>query len=765
MADYTSGDKTNGVAGAKVVANSSGAPTRSDDQILQDAKKRLQMSIEAYDESRQSELDDLKFLAGSPDNQWQWPQAVLTARTTGNGSTINARPCLTINKLPQHVLMITNQQRQDRPSGKVIPVDDRADVEVAEVFEGVVRHIEYISDSDVVYNTACQNQVGLGEGYWRYITEYVDATSFDQEIKLQKIENIFSVQMDPTAQCPAGSDAQWCLITQDLTKDEFEHQFPNATPISQWGPMSVGDQGMSTWLTDQTVRIAEYFYIECVKKKLGLYPTVPGIVQGGSYLDDSMEAKAFSAMGIKPSRVRDTEVNQVKWCKVNGCEVLEKKDWAGKYIPVVRVLGNKYEVEGRVYLSGIVRNAKDAQRMYNYWTSQEAEMLALAPKAPFVGAAGQFEGFEDKWKQANIQNFPYLEYNHVVDEGLLVPAPQRLAPPLPQQGLIQAKLGASDDIKGTTGQYNPSLGADAQEKSGKAIVARQKQTDLGTFHYHDNFGVGLKQGTRILIDLVPKIYDTARIARIVGLDGDAQQVQLNPEQQEPVRVIKDEQTGAAIKKIYNLNVGKYDVAVEAGRGYATKRQEASESMGLLIQTNPEMWNIIGDLFVKGMDWPGAQEMAKRLRATIPPEVLAAGDGDEDTPRVAQLTKALDQQSQIVQAQQAMIENFRKSVEAQNAENEKNRVANEHFRADIEAYNANTTRMKSMLDALAKATGPDGSSAVLNQTIQQILAAPSLEEEEPIPLEQGEAHMQTGGMMPQMPQGGIQMEPQQPPGVM
>jgi len=749
-------DETNGVAGAKVVANSAGAPTRSDAQILQDAKKRLQMSIEAYDISRQSELDDLKFLAGSPDNQWQWPQEVLTARTTGNGSTINARPCLTINKMPQHVLQITNQQRQDRPSGRVIPVDDKADVQVAEVYEGVVRHIEYISDSDVVYNTACQNQVALGEGYWRYITEYVDSNSFDQEIRLQKIENIFSVQLDPTAQDPAGADAQWCLITQDLTTEEFEAQFPNATPVSQWGPMSVGDQGMSTWLTDRTVRIAEYFYIECVKKRLGLYPTVPGIVQGGAYLLDSMEAMAYKRMGIEPQRVRDTEVKQVKWCKLNGVEVLEKKDWAGKYIPVVRVLGNKYEVEGRVYLSGIVRNAKDAQRMYNYWTSQEAEMLALAPKAPFVGAAGQFEGFEDKWKQANIQNFPYLEYNHVVDEGLLVPPPQRLAPPLPQQGLLQAKLGAADDIKGTTGQYNPTLGADAQEKSGKAIIARQKQSDLGTFHYHDNFGVGLKHGTRILVDLIPKIYDTARVARIIGLEGDTAQIKLNPEQEGPVVTRKDEETGAVIEKIYNLNVGKYDVAVEAGRGYATKRQEAVESMGLLVQTNPEMWRIIGDLLVKNMDWPGAQEMAKRLRATVPAEVLAAGDGEDDTPRVAQLTKMIEEQNRIMNAQQQMLDNFKKSTEAQQAENEKNRVQNEHFRADIEAYNANTTRLKSILDALAKTSGPDGTSAVLQQTINQILESPSLEEEEPMPLEQGEMHMQPQGMQPpmppQMPQG-------------
>jgi len=730
-----------GMTAAAAVANSAGSKqSRSDAQILADAKKRLNMAMEAYDESRESELDDLRFLAGSPDNQWQWPNEVLSSRGIGNGSTINARPTLTINVLPQHVLQITNQQRQDRPSGKVIPVSDGANVQVAEVFEGVVRHIEYISDSDVVYNTACQNQVACGEGYWRYVTDFLDDRSWDQEIRLQRIENFFSVHMDPTAQDPCGSDAKWCLISQDLTRDEFELQFPDATPVSNWGPTPVGDQGMKSWLTDQTVRIAEYFYIDSVKKTLYQYPG------GVTALEGTNEADLAKAYGLISTRQRDTEIKSVKWCKLNGNEVLEKKDWAGKYIPVVRVLGNKYEVEGRVYISGIVRNAKDAQRMKNYWTSQEAEMLALAPKAPFVGAAGQFEGYESDWKTANTQNHPYLQYNPTVEGDQLVPAPQRVAPPFPQTGLIQAKLGAGDDIKATTGQYDASLGQSRGDESGRALFAREKQSDTGTFHFHDNFGASLRYGTRILIDLIPKIYDTPRVSRIIGMDGDTNNVELNPDQKEPVVTQKDQATGAAIKKIYNLGVGKYDVAVSTGPGYATRRQEAVENMGLLIQTSPDLWQVIGDLLVKNMDWPGAQEMSKRLRAMVPPEVLEAGDGAEDTPRVAQLKKELQENQQMMQAMQGMLDNIYKSIEAQQAENEKNRVRNEHFESDIKAYSANTDRLKAVLDSLAKAAGPDGSNAVLNQTIRQILDAPSLEEEEPPSLEQGEMHAQPLGVM-------------------
>ena len=293
----------NGTAAMAAVANSAGdKQSASDADILATAKNRLKMAQEAFDESRVSELDDLKFAAGSPDNQWQWPQEVLTARSTGNGSTINARPTLTINVLPQHILQITNQQRQDRPSGKVIPVNDGASVEIAEVFEGLVRHIEYISDSDVVYNTACMNQVTGGEGYWRYITEYCDEKSFDQEIRLQRIENFFSVHMDPTAQDPCGSDAQWCFISQDLTKAEFESQYPSKTPISQWGPESVGDQGMSAWLTDESVRVAEYFYVDCVKKTLLEYDG------GVTAMEGSEEAKLAAAYGFMAKRKRETEI-------------------------------------------------------------------------------------------------------------------------------------------------------------------------------------------------------------------------------------------------------------------------------------------------------------------------------------------------------------------------------------------------------------------------------------------------------------------------
>ena len=455
---------------------------KSTTEMLSTMRSRLMMAISAYGDSREDELDDLRFLAGSSDNNWQWPADVLSTRGSVQGQTINARPCLTINKLPQHVRQVTNEQRQNRPSGKVIPADDKGDVEVAEIFDGIVRHIEYISDADVAYDTACDCQVAYGEGYIRVLTEYCKEDSFDQDLRIGRVRNAFSIYMDPTIQDPCGSDAEWCFITEDVTKQEYERLFPDAEPISSIMSQGVGDQSLSQWLSQDTVRIAEYFYYKHVDATLNLYHGNVSAFAG------SPEDKQMAQMGMKPIKTRTVDRKKVMWVKTNGFEILEEREWAGKWIPVIRVVGNEFEVDGQVYISGLVRNAKDAQRMYNYWVSQEAEMLALAPKAPFIGYGGQFEGYENQWKTANTTNWPYLEVNPDVTDGAgsPLPLPQRALPPMAQTGLIQAKMGASDDIKSTTGQYDSSLGATSNERSGRAILAREKQGDTGTYHYVDN---------------------------------------------------------------------------------------------------------------------------------------------------------------------------------------------------------------------------------------------------------------------------------------
>jgi hypothetical protein len=684
-----------GIIGAAEVSDVGGAPDKDTAHKLSQMRSRFKMAVAAYSDTREDQLDDLRFMAGSSDNHYQWPADVLSVRGSVQGQTINARPCLTINKLPQHVRQVTNEQRQNRPSPNVIPVDDDADVEVAEIFDGMIRHIEYISDADVAYDTACDNQVTYGEGYIRILTEYCDETSFDQDIKIGRIRNSFSVYMDPTIQDPCGADAEWCFITEDILKADYERMYPNAMPVSSIMVQGVGDQALSQWLSETTVRIAEYFYCDYKAETLNLYPDGTTTYQG------TPQDKMLRQMGLKPTRQRKLQRKSIKWCKTNGYEIIEEREWAGAYIPVIRVIGNEWSIEGQLEISGLVRNAKDAQRMYNYWVSQEAEMLALAPKAPFIGYGGQFEGYEEKWKTANTQNYPYLEVNPDVTDGAgnILPLPQRAQPPMAQTGLIQAKMGASEDIKAATGQYNASLGMTSNERSGRAILARQREGDVGTYHYVDNLARAIRHVGRQLVDLIPKIYDTQRIARVIGVDGESKMVRLDPNQPEPVRKMVNEQ-GVVVAKIYNPGVGKYDVKVTTGPSYLTKRQESMDAMSQILQGNPNLWAAAGDLFVKNMDWPGAQELAQRLKKMIDPKLLQ----EEDDPALQAANQQIQAMQQQMEQMYNMLQNVGKSMEAQ--------------KLRIDEYNAETKRIQAVQAGMT----PDQVQDVVMQTLKDVMTA-------------------------------------------
>jgi len=741
MADPT------GMNAAGKVANvgSNGPKTTGDDHDkMATMRSRLTMAQSAYSDSREDELDDLRFMAGSPDNQWQWPADVLSTRGSVQGQAINARPCLTINKLPQHVRQVTNEQRQNRPNGKVIPADDNADVQVAEIFNGVVRHIEYMSDADVAYDTACDNQVTYGEGYIRLLTEYCNDDTFDQDVKIGRVRNAFSVYMDPTIQDPCGADAEWCFITEDILKTEYERLFPDATPISTLYSQGVGDQGISSWLQEDTIRIAEYFYNDYKRETLHLYPN------NQTAKANSPEDKQLKEMYGKPLRTREVNRKKVMWMKTNGFDILDEREWPGKWIPVVRVIGNEWEVDGQIYISGLVRNAKDAQRMYNYWTSQEAEMLALAPKAPFIGYGGQFEGYEQQWKTANTTNWPYLEVNPDVTDGAggTLPLPQRAQPPLPQTGLIQAKMGAGEDIKATTGQYDASLGQQGNERSAKAIVAREKQGDVGTYHYVDNLARAIRHITRQIVDLIPKIYDTQRIARIIGADGEVSMVKMDPTQEEPVREVRDLETGGLIEKIYNPGVGTYDVMVTTGPGYMTKRQEALDAMSQILQSNPQLWAVAGDLFIKNMDWPGAQEMANRFKKILDPKVLSEGD---ESPEMA----AAQQQMEVMAQELNRMVDIIEGVQADVAKRE---VDIKEYKAQVDAYDAETKRISAMQAGMTEEQIQDivmGTIAGALDTGDLISESPEMRQQPEMTEEMPEPQpMPDMGATPEMPPEGM-----------
>jgi hypothetical protein len=434
------------------------------------------------------------------------------------------------------------------------------------------------------------------------------------------------------------------------------------------------------WVSQETVRIAEYFYVDTKRAKLNLYP------DNITAFDGTPEDRRLRTAYGKPLRSRESDRRKVMWIKTNGYEVLEEREWAGKYIPVVRVIGNEFEVDGQIYISGLVRNAKDAQRMYNYWVSQEAEMLALAPKAPFIGYGGQFEGYETNWKTANTNNWPYLEVNPDVTDGAgnPLPLPERAQPPMAQTGLIQAKMGAGEDIKSTTGQYDSSIGATSNERTGRAILARERQGDTSTYHYVDNLARAVKYVARQLVDLIPKIYDTQRVARIINVEGEVDMARINPAQPEAVRKIVNEE-GIEIAKIYNPNVGTYDVHVSSGPSYMTRKQEAMDTMGQILQTNPALWSVAGDLFVKNMDWPGSETMAKRFEKMLDPKVLQ--DTDE-SPEAQAMRMQMEQMAQEMEATTAQIQQLMQSYEMQ-------KLAIDEQNAQIKAYDAETKRLSAM----------------------------------------------------------------------
>lgn len=703
----------------------------SAEDILSIGRKRLNVAIAATSDSRENQLNDLRFAAGNSDNNYQWPDYAVSTRMDDND--VQARPMLTVNKLPQHIKQVTNDQRQNRPAGKVIPGDGESSVDMAEIYDGLVRHIEYQSDADVAYDTACDNQVTHGEGWWRILTDYEDEKSFDLEIYIRRIRNSFSVYIDPTIQMPSGEDADWGWILEDLTHEEFEEQYPDASPISSIESNGVGDSSYGGWLTEDTIRVGEYFYKERTRVRLFLFK------DDNTAFEGTPEYDVYKRELGEPIKSRMSVFVKVCWIKTNGYEILDEKDWPGRYIPIVRVPGNEFEIDGKVFVSGIVRNAKDAQRMYNYWISQEAEMLALSPKAPFIGAAGQFEGFEDDWQTANVKAHPYLQYNSEVTDtdGRALPPPQRSMPPMVQSGLISAKQGASEDIKDATGQYNASLGQTSNERSGKAILARQHEGDVSTFHYGDNLGRAVRFSTRQLVDLIPKIYDRpGRIARIIGEDGSHGVAHLDSSQPQAVVEEKDPTNPEiTIRKIYNPSVGKFDVRIVSGPGYASKRREALDAMAQLLQATPELWHIAGDIFVKNMDWPGAQDLAKRFQKSMDPKLLA----DENDPALQQANQQLEQLTQQYQQATSMLQNVKNSMEAKELDIH-------WFEAQIKWYAAQTDRMK--------VTEP----GMNEQQVQEIAA--------------GTVHAAMGGepqlppppsAPPQQPQGAPQGGPAMPPG--
>ena len=645
------------------------------DSRIQEAIDFLKFSNEADTENRQKGLDDLKFSTGD-----QWPIEVQNSRH------LEARPCLTINKLDAYVRQIVNQMRQSRPRMRAHSMNSEANAKVADIITGIFKHIEVNSDADTAYDTAGEYAVRVGWGYWRVITDYVREDSFDQEIYIKPIDNPFSVYFDPNSLQPDGSDAEKVLITTLMSKADFKIQYPDADDGGDFNQRGTGDFDPD-WVQKEDIRVAEYFYVERKKTKLLLLSDGTKV-----YKDEAPSPEIMAAAGIMVVGERETMRKQIKWCKLTGLEILEERDWVGRYIPVVPVYGQMLTVEDKRKKYGLVRNAKDAQRMYNYWQTSLTESIALAPKAKWLLAEGQDEGHENEWAQANIKSMPVLRYKQTDINGKEAPAPQRLQPEPPPAGVIAAAMSIDKDLQSVVGIFDPSQ-LPQGNMSGKAIRGQQMQQDMTNFHYYDNLVRSMKHTGRIILDLIPKIYDRERVLRIIGYDGKPEMVTVNER-------VQDEM---GVEKVLNdVTVGEYDVYMDTGPGYQSKRQEAVEAMMPMISTNQELFNLAGDLVFRNMDFPGAEVIADRLAANNP---LAQIDEKSDIPPQIQM--------QLMQAQK-QIADMQQMIAAMELEKQ--------YRSDVELLRQDGETKRKLMDVTSRAYNTDTiNEAKVNQQIMNAQA--------------------------------------------
>lgn len=602
------------------------------DDLLATARERMSLCMDSDSDDRARAVDDLRFLAGE-----QWPAGAARQRE------IDGRPCMTFNRLPAFLRQVTNDQRQNTPGIKVHPVDSGADVETAEVIQGLIRHIEYSSDADVAYDTAVNSAAACGRGVFRLLTEYESPDSFNQVIRFKRERNPLNVYIDPYSQSPDGSDMRFAFINDTMSKEEFKRQYPDAKATDGITIQALGDSA-NRWMPEGQVTVAEYYWIDEKKATLVM------LSDGSSGYKEDLDEEVAAAAGITIVAERTTTRRVVRWAKITACDVLEEAEIPCKWIPVFPVYGEELDVEGKVTRKGLVRDAKDPSQMYNFWMTSATEEVALRPKTPYIGAEGQFEVDKTKWATANAKTYPYIQYKPVTLGGVMAPPPQRQAMADVPVGVLQMAMHAVDDLKATTGIHDASLGARGNETSGRAILARQREGDVSNFHFTDNLNRAVRHAGRCIVDMIPRIYDTARVVRIRGEDESMSSAQIN-------QPVMDEQ-GAVVRVLNNLTIGKYDVTISAGPSYTTQRQEAAEGMSNLAQAWPKLMDIAGDKVVENLDWPGAEGIADRIKRTIPPQIT--GDGEEGQqevpPQVAQqlqqLQQALEQATQELQDAQS-----------------------------------------------------------------------------------------------------------------
>lgn len=611
-------------------------PKAEDDaSIIRRMRKRFDRSFSYESKNREQGMKALKMV-----NNEQWDDGDLKARS--------GRPTITVNKLKVFVNQVANGQREQRPSINISPEGDRGDRVVAKMLRGVVRKIERDSGADIAYDTGFWNACANGIGWWRVVTDYESPDSFNQIIEIRRVRNPYTVYDDPQSQEPDGADGKWRFVTEMIDRDDFKDQYPGFDPIDFEGQNA--GEAFRNWVNEKQLRIVEYF--ETTFEKFRLLALSNGWIGSDDELDPKVKGMIDSGE-LEIVQERESERPVIKWYKATAKQILERKDWPGKWIPLVKVIGNEVDVEGKVTLTGVIGDALDTQRMYNFWASLQTELLAMAPKSPFIIAEGQIEGYEDQWDQANTKPVPYLIYKPTDHEGNLVPAPQRQPFAGVPQGVVEARTVTAQDMQATTGiRFDATMHERMNDESGRALREIRRATDIGTYHFIDNHARSLRHTGVILIDLIPKIYDTKRIMTIIREDDKEEAIVIDPYQAEATRDVPN--PGKPGTKLTSINpkYGRYGVTVTTGPSYATKRIEASQSMMDFVRALPAAGQSTMDLIAKNQDWPDAEIFAARLAKMIPAQL-------HDDPNLKGLPPEVQgiigsQKSQIVQLSQQLM---------------------------------------------------------------------------------------------------------------
>jgi hypothetical protein len=654
-----------------------------DSKIVAEAKRRFGACQEWESTSRKLFWEDVKFANGDSDNQYQWPGSIYRNRD------IEDRPCLTINKTRQHNLQIINDGRQNKSSVKIRPLGNQSSYEAAEVFEGLVRHTEYISNAQDAYDTARKFQVEGGIGYWRVVTDYVGNDTFDQEIYIRGIKDPSSVYLDKNISEKDGSDARYGFIFDDMSLEEYRLAYPEYKQLASTS--TLGNTSTVGWLTPDTIRVAEYYRKS--KKKDRLI----------TFTDTNTGAKTVVRESKLPQNVADAVIDDpatkyrtidediVEWYLIAGEQIIDRAIWPGKYIPIIRIIGEETIIDGKLDRKGHTRNLKDPQRQYNYWTSASVEFAAMQSKTPWITPAKAVEGFETFWGNANRQNYAYLPYNHVDDTGEPIPAPTRQQPPSISPAYIEGMKISQQEMMMVSGQQQANFGEPGNEKSGKAINARQRQGENATYHFIDNEAIGLRYTGKILIDLYPKIYDTTnRVIKVIGEDGTESNVLIDPNARQAWLAEKQKE-GLEAQIIFNPSVGEYDVMSDVGPAYATQRQEAFSAISQILTQAPELVTQIGDILFKVADFPLADKIAERLERGVPAFIK----GEAPPPEVQQA----QQQVQMMTGQMQKMQSLLSEMTQQLAE-EKLKLKGKDQMRDIDAYKAITDRLETIIKHVA-----------------------------------------------------------------